>query len=92
MAIFIVVLCCCCFFFYSATLIILGFFDISTFYCSSKDLVAVVQEGGETAYCILVGECWSCIMAYSALFSRRLNFEVFADLILPAKIAPSKLT
>ena len=29
---------------------------------------------------------------YSALFSRRLNFEVFADLILPAKIAPSKLT
>ena len=29
---------------------------------------------------------------YSALFSRRLNFEVFADLILPAKITPSKLT
>ena len=29
---------------------------------------------------------------YSALFSRRLNFEVFADFILPAKIAPSKLT
>ena len=29
---------------------------------------------------------------YSALFSRRLNFEVFADLVLPSKIAPSKLT
>ena len=29
---------------------------------------------------------------YSALFSRRLNFEIFADLIIPAKIAPLKLT
>ena len=31
------------------------------------------------------------VIPYSALFSRRLNFEVFADLILPAKIAPSKI-
>ena len=29
---------------------------------------------------------------YSALFSRCLNFEVFADFFLPAKIAPLKLT
>ena len=28
----------------------------------------------------------------SALFSRRLNFKVFADFFVPAKIAPLKLT
>ena len=41
---------------YSAAVIILGFLDSSTFYCSSRDYVAAAQMGEETGYCVFVSE------------------------------------
>ena len=48
------------------------------------------QRGG--AGCKAPPRMQSLDLPYSALFPRCLNFEVFADLVLPVKIAPSKLT
>ena len=41
---------------HAAAVIILGFFDSSKFYCSSRDVREETMPGEDTAYCIFVSE------------------------------------
>ena len=40
----------------SAAVIIVGFFDSTKFYCSSRDYFDAAHPGAETGYCVFVSE------------------------------------